>query len=134
MAKVTQEQAEKEVNEWLDYKKISQSKKASKKDNVDTLVAAVVDGDIIFTPEHTIKQILKFPLSVDKDAVKELEYKARLSTAQMQAAFKGAKMTEAYGMIASLVGVLTGEMTPSIGAMDSEDFSIAQAIASFFLP
>ena len=134
MAKITQEQAEKEVNGWLDAKKVSPSKRVAKKDNIDTLVSAVMDGDIIFNPDNTIKQVLKFPLSSEDSGLKELTYKARLSTNQMQACFRGAKMTEAYGLISALVGALTGEMTASIGVMDSEDFSTAQAIASFFLP
>jgi len=57
-----------------------------------------------------------------------------LSTKQVGAALKNAKMNDAYGIVSSIIAVLTGEMIPSVDQFDTEDFGIASAITSFFLP
>lgn len=137
MAKIAYDVAEKEVNSWLDSKKIGDSKRLAKKENIETLINAISDGDLVLKmPELIFVQTLKSPPKVNKDAVgiTELKYKSRMSTAQLQACLKTAKLGDGIGIIISVVGVLTGELNPTIQELDTEDFSIAQAIASFFLP
>ena len=136
MAKVSLDVAEKEVNSWLDQKKIGSAKRIAKKDNIETLINAISDGDLVLDPKtFQLTQILKFPLKADGEVgLTQLTYKARLSTAQVGAALKSAKLNDAYGIVSSVIAVLTGEMIPSVNEFDTEDFGIAQAITSFFLP
>jgi len=134
MGKISRDIAEKEVNGWLDNKKISASKREAKKDNIEVLVCGIMDGELVMNKDFTITQSLRFPLSESAEGIKQLIYKSRLSVAQTQACLKGVKMTEAYSLISSFVAVLTGQHNEAIVCMDSEDFSTAQAIASFFLP
>lgn len=136
MAKVSQEQAEKEITSWLDAKKISQTKREAKKDAVEALVNAMIDGELILNAaDMTFQQSLKFPLRGDKDAgLAKLTYKSRLSTQQMQACLKGAKLGDGIGVIISVIACLTGELDQSIKLLDTEDLSIGQSIATFFLP
>ena len=136
MAKVPYETAEKEINSWLDNKKIGASKRVAKKDNIETLINALSDGDLLLDPKtFELTQLLKFPLKADKEiGLTQLKYKSRLSTAQVGAALKSAKMNDAYGIVAAIISVLTNEMIPSVNEFDTEDFGVASAIASFFLP
>lgn len=141
MAKIAYDVAEKEVNAWLDSKKVGESKRVAKRENIETLINAMCDGDLILklsepTKELSFIQTLKTPLKGEKGAVgiSELKYKNRMSTAQLQACMKSVKLNDGLGIIIAIIGVLTGELNPSLQELDTEDFSIAQAIASFFLP
>jgi hypothetical protein len=136
MAKIPYETAEKEITSWLDYKKIGSSKRIAKKENIETLINAISDGDLVLDPKtFTLKQTLKFPLKADGEiGITDLAYKSRLSTAQVGAALQSAKLNDAYGIVAATISALTGELIPSVKEIDSEDFGTASAIASFFLP
>lgn len=133
--KIAIEQAEKEVSEWLDKKKISESKRKSKEDAVEILVNALADGEIIIETTGEITQILKFPTEGEKGeaGVTRLKYKARIKTSTLQVCMQGSKLGDGYGVIISVCSALTNEPKNVIKDLDSEDFSIGQAIANFFL-
>lgn len=132
---VTLEVAQADVKRWLDLKKIGDQKREDKKDGIDTLVSATIDGTIVIEDDCTITHKLKFPTLGDKNeiGIDELKYKARISTAQLQAALRGSKTADPYAIVIALVAVLSGEPKGVIVCLDTEDMAIGSAIANFFL-
>ncbi len=140
MNKVALEVAEKEVSGWLDLKKVNNSKRKSKKDQIETLVNAVCEGEVSINKDGTIIQTLKFAPISDTDSkekidpLKSLVYKSRLSGAQRAAAMKNGSDGDWMKVIFATASALTGEMKETFASLDTEDLGIVMAIASFFLP
>ncbi|SRR5258706_3601477 len=133
MGKVDKETAEKDVNTWLDYKQIGDSKRESNVTSVESLVQAVMDGFLVLNTENkSWIQTLKFPLK-EELPVEKLEYKPRLKLSEVHTGMQGAKTTDAYALLCAYVSVLTGKPKNIIKALDTEDYGIAQSIATFFL-
>lgn len=133
--KLTPEQAEKEINEWLDNKKINAKKRIEKKENIDTLIGAMEEGSISIESDGTITQKLKIGTTGEdgQPGVTELKFKPRLKVSTVQVCLKGAALGDGYGVIIALAAALTGEPKNVIKDLDTEDFSVGSAIASFFL-
>ncbi len=131
--KISKEQAIIEVDSWLDYKKVSEKKRESQKDSVEALVEAVMDGSLTLdsgTKEFT--HTLKFPTDGEKPC-RELVYKPRLRVSSTHAHLQGVKANDADGRILAYVAALTSKPKDLIKALDTEDYSVAQSVAVFFL-
>lgn len=140
MEAITQELAEKEVKSWLDFKKVNVKKRENYKDNIEALVNAMIDGKLSLREDKTFVHTLSFPLSaVQKEGeeakvtVTELEYTPRLTVKQIQREMQGVKSSDLNGMVCAYISALTGKVKNIVSALDTEDYSIAQAIAIFFL-
>lgn len=133
MGKVIEEIASSDVTKWLDLKKINERAREEKKDAVDALVAAIMDGSILIKDDGTIVQTLKFATGDNKDGVTFLEYQARLKTQALQLSLQGLKLGDGYGIIVSVIAALTKQPKGVIKDLDTEDFKVGQSIASFFL-
>lgn len=130
---ISREVAEKEITSWLDYKKVSESKRVSHKDAVDTLIDAVSDGLLKFREaDKALVHTLKWPTDGELP-VKELEYKPRLSVNQVHVHLQGVKSTDADGRICAYVAALTSKSKEFIKKLDTEDYGISQSVAVFFL-
>lgn len=130
--KVTIELATQEVTKWLDFKRLSNQRREDKKDSIDVLIGAMVDGTVVID-DGNITQTLKIPVTEGDQGAQELKYKARLSAGQIQACLQGSKIGDGYGVIIALASVLTGYPKALIKCIDSEDMTVVQAIANFFL-
>jgi len=129
---VSKESAIEEITQWLDYKKLSENKREAQKDQIDTLVEAMVDGSLVLQPDKTLVQKLKWEIGEGSGATKSLSYKPRLRMSEVHEKMHGVKSSDADGRIIAYVCALTSEAKGIIKAMDTEDYSIAQAIAIFF--
>lgn len=132
MEKVTREIAITEVESWLDYKKISEKKREVYKDNIDTLVDAVVEGFLTLQDDKSFVQTLRFDTGGERP-IKELTYKPRLKMSTIHSHLQGVKSTDADLRVCAYMAALTGNPKAVIQALDTEDYSIGQAIAIFFL-
>jgi hypothetical protein len=133
MGKIVKEVAENEINSWLDYKKVSPGKRESYKDQIELLVDAVGEGFLTLNPEtKVLTQTLSSPIGKD-EAVKTLDYKPRLKVSSVHNHLKGVKATDADGRILANVCALTSTNSELIKELYTEDYSISQAIALFFL-
>lgn len=130
--KVSRDVAKKEVDKWLDYKRVSDKKRETYEDNIETLTDAIAAGDLILDENHSLIQKLVFPIKSEQP-VNELEYKARLKVSTVHTHLNGVKSTDADGRICAYVAALTSKPKDVIKGLDTEDYSIAQAIAVFFL-
>lgn len=131
-SKVTEEVATAEVDKWLDYKKISPSKRVSKKASIEQLINGIVDGDLSLSPEMEFVQALKLPVGKDNQ-VKEFRYKARINIGSVQHHLRQVAADDGDGRIVCYIQGLTGQPSAIIKALDTADYDIAQSIALFFV-
>lgn len=125
--------ARKDVERWLDFKKVGASKREDNSAAIDGIVAAVMDGDMIISQEgHEITHVLRFPIG-NNNAIKELNYKARLSIKERNKKLKGTKATDTADYLVALIAALASENKAVIEELDTEDHNIAQNVALFFI-
>ena len=132
MELINKEIAESEISKWLDFKKVSSKRRESKQENIDALIDAVIDGHLVLNENNSFTHTLKFPIG-ENGQITKLEYKPRLEVKEIQLQMQGIKSTDLHGMILSYVSALTGKAKGIVSAMDSEDYTIAQGIAIFFM-
>jgi len=130
--KINRETATKEVERWLDFKKVSKKKKESNKEQIDVLVSAIVDGEIILEDDFSLTHNLRFEVG-EEVKVSKLKYKPRVNVKQITQYLNGVKAGDADGRILAYACALTGEPKGIIQALDTEDWSVVQNIVIFFL-
>lgn len=131
--KVTREVAVKEVEEWLDYKRIRPGKREERKDEIETLVDSIEAGEVIKGEDQVLKYTLMFPLEGSGAKVEILEFKPRLTGLDLEPILKGIKATDADGRLRAYISALTGQPMGVIKKLDTEDSTIPNTIALFFL-
>jgi len=134
MSKVSREVAEKEVEQWLDHKKISPKKRETQKEYVEVLIDAVSEGVLTLQSEtHIFVHTLKFPPEGAEDPIKTLEYKPRLQYANVKGHLRGVASGDGDARFIAYMAALTSKPKLVFEKLDSEDMSVAQAITLFFV-
>lgn len=124
---IPKDAATKEVNAWLDYKRIKPIQREKSKESIDALVEAIQYGNIVIDANtFVITQTLDFPVEGLSD---KLAYKPRVSGGDLT---KAAKAAGGVDIVYSYIAGITGQGVSIIQRCDSEDLKIAQAIAGFF--
>lgn len=133
--KVSKEVALKEVEKWLDYKRVDEKKRVDSKDNIEALADAISFGYLVLDKDFNLIHSLKFPLLNEDGSVasKEFKYKARLKMGDIQVKTQNIKATDFLGLVSAYIAALTDSNSGVVKQLDSEDGRIAQAIATFFL-
>lgn len=133
--KVSKEVALKEVEKWLDYKRVDEKKRADSKDNIEALADAIAFGYLVLDKDFNLVHSLKFPLLNEDGSVaaKEFKYKPRLKAGDVQNRTQNIKATDTFALIGAYVSALTDLNSGMVKQLDTEDYRIAQAIAIFFL-
>lgn len=131
--KVDKETATKEVDRWLDAKKVMPSKRENNRDAIDKLVESVMYGQLIVTENDTLQQVLIWPLG-DNESIKTLDYRQRINLETINARIKreNIKATDVDARIMAYAAALTSQPTAILGKMDTEDTGLMQSIVSFF--
>ncbi|HXP52167.1 MAG TPA: hypothetical protein VN922_19580 [Bacteroidia bacterium] len=129
---VSTEEATKEVNSWLDFKKVGPSKREANKEQINLLIESVSDGTVTFKEDKTIIQNLKFPVEGDI-VTKTLEFKPRLKINEVHQNLQGVNSSNADQRILAYVAALTGKPKAFFTKLDTEDYTLPQSIAIFFL-
>lgn len=128
---VSLEQATKEVTDWLDYKKVSSTKRDERKPQIETLIGAICEGSLTLN-DYKFRQKLKVPFG--KDVIfEELEYLPRIPIDVIAMHLRSVKSDDPDGRLLAHVAALTTQARAVLGKMDTEDYATAQAIAYFFL-
>ena len=130
--KISIEIAEKEISEWLDYKKITQQKREAQEGSIKTLVNSLVDGSLSLKEDKTFVHELFFPIGSDSKITK-FEYKPRVHQGLIQKHMEGFKSTDFDARMNATIAALTANPKDIVKSMDTEDFSIASSIAIFFV-
>ena len=129
---IHREQAAKEVNDWLDHKKISPRKREKYQDYIEILVDSICEGYLIFNDDKSIKHKLKFPIEGEM-SITELTFKPRLTVKNTSVHTQGVKATDNNGIICAYICALTSTAKEVIKGLDTEDYEIASSIGVFFL-
>tara|TARA_R110002020_G_scaffold357999_1_gene570304 strand:- start:86 stop:493 length:408 start_codon:yes stop_codon:yes gene_type:complete len=135
MEKVNLDQAKKEVNNWLDFKKVDQEKRDENSENIDSLAKAISLGYLSMDKDFNFIQELKFPMLDDDGSVSlgTLKFKPRLKMGEIQNKSQNLKTGDTFALITAYVCALTNVNSGIIKQMDSEDYKIAQSVVIFFL-
>jgi len=133
MSKVSNDQAVKDIERWLDAKKIKDRKREQNADSEAVLVDAIMDGDLIVNDDNSLTLKLIWP-TAEGQGVSTLTFKSRLTVGERQEATKGIKPTDAEGRLIGYVAVLTDQPVGVIKKLESgEDYERASSIAVYFL-
>jgi hypothetical protein len=135
MTTISQDVASKEIQRWLDAKKVSASKRTAMADSIDALVNAVQDGNLIVSDDGTeLTQILNYEVG-SENPLKQLKFKLRISVDELHKRMVGSqvKSTDTDGRLRAYASALTGQSYVNIGNLDSSDYSITTTVVTFFL-
>ncbi len=133
MAKVTQEVAQSEINNWLDKRRVFQSQKEQNKASIDLLADAIVEGCLTYDPPSgKLTQKFLFPLG-DGGVTKEIVWGLRLNQRMQNPHMKGVDIQDIEGRFAAMTAALTDSSKSLYMEMDAADSRIAKAILVFFL-
>ena len=133
--KVSRKVAELEVKKWLDYKKVKEKKRENLQDQIDVMIDAIIDGSLVLDQDFKFTHQLSFPIenANGEVTVKSLTYKPRLSVKEINAKMKGVKSNDPDARVVGYVAALTDHPRAVLTDLDTEDNSLAQAFALFFL-
>lgn len=135
MTKIALEVAAKEVETWLDGKKVSARKREQSQDSIEELTHAIADGVLVLnqtTLEFT--QTLNHPIGEKGEApVPVLKYKPRVKMEVIRVQLANTKATDPIGMALGYLAAITGVSKGILKELDSEDWSVASAIQVFFI-
>lgn len=129
MNKVSREVAEKDVERWLDFKRVKELKREKNKEAIESIIECIMDGTLVIDDECVITHNLLFPLGNDEN-IKELKYAPRLTVGRISEYTKNAKTNDerVRGYISALSGVSNGLLSN----METEDYSVVGNVVIFF--
>lgn len=126
---VSIEVATKDIERWLDSKRISERNRTRQKDEIESLISGVCDGILIVNEDATITQKLLFPIN----GTSELKFKNRITDTQLRPYLKNIPATDIYAQLTGYIAALTETLGGVISLLDTEDRRYARAIALFFM-
>lgn len=129
---VSREVAEKDVQRWLEAKRVRQSKKTLLADNIEVLVEEVMEGFISIDDDCNLTQKLRFPIGLHEN-IKELNFKSRLKVLEINEFLKNVKQGDNDGRVLAYILAATEQPLGIIQSLDTEDLGVSQSIAVFFL-
>lgn len=129
---VSKDVAQADVERWLSFKKLTDQRREDKKENIDALINAVCDGNLVIDEDCNLIQKLMSPFG-DEMKIAELKYKPRLTPFSLNLHLKGVKSTDMDARVCAYVCALTSQAKGIIEKLDMEDYLIGQNIAFFFM-
>ena len=133
MGLVTKEIADKEVNAWLEWKRVPEAYIKGSQMYVNGISIAIQEGSFIIDPDtKEITHKLKWPIGSGEFEIKELKYKARLGVSVISQNIAGIPITNLTDRTLGIIAALCGRPRTEIAPMDSEDFRAASDVAAFF--
>lgn len=133
---VNRETAEKEINQWLDFKRVSRKKREENEEAIEQLVEAIMDGVLSFSSEdHTLVHTLQVPIENSEGTVvqKEFTYKPRIKVSDIHREMKGIKASDMDARVSAYLSAITGESRNVLIQMDTVDYAISQQLVVFFI-
>jgi hypothetical protein len=135
--KVNREQAEKEVENWLDKKKVFQETRERYKEHIEIITEAVINGALILNEKSEFEHTLLFPLGEGKNddsaMIEKLTYRLRITDKLISPHMRGVKSDDVDGRLNALIAAITTQSKSVISNLDSGDKRISTAIGIFFM-
>jgi len=129
---ISYELAQAEVEKWLSKNRIKSSKRKASEPVIESLIEAVMYGQLVFDENLIITQNLDFPLGED-GSLKSLTYKERITKKEVDDKLSAMKNKDGSASITAYVAALTLQPVAIIDKLDTRDYSISQSIAVFFI-
>lgn len=130
MENVSLDVAQKDIERWLEFKRISSRRREDLSDQIDALVGMVSDGSLVVKEDCSMELSLSVEL---EDGTSKLDFKPRLQLRQVQPRLKEVKAGDGDGRIMAYLSALTGKNTGVLGLMDTVDYTACSNIVIFFL-
>jgi len=133
--KLSYDQAQKEISEWLGFKHISERKRKDNEDQEEVLIDNMTQGLLSVNDDKSLRYKLKEPLkSEDGDVLmEEINFKPRIRVSELNKRLKGIKANDIEGRMLAYIAAITGENTGKIGQLYTEDYEVCSAIVNYFL-
>ena len=134
-SKIAKEVAVQDFEQWLSVKRINATKREEKKDFENIIVDAICDRILVLEKDNVFTMKLPDPVKSDAgaDLLSELKFKPRLRVHELNAKLKGVKPEDGDGRILAYISAITGQNSGLISKMFTEDYTLCQAIAMYFL-
>lgn len=129
---VDEQTASKELERWLDAKRVPSRKREQNDQVLETLKAAIQDGRLIVTDTGQISVKLLFPIG-NNDDIKKLNFTNRIKAKQVRKMKVNDDAFDTMGQVLALVAAATNNSMKLLGELDNEDYSLIQSIAVFFM-
>jgi hypothetical protein len=129
MSKVSREVAEKDVERWLDFKRVKGLKREKNKEAIESMIECVMDGTLVVDEECVITHNLLFPLGND-ESIRELKYAPRLTVGRISEYTKNSKTNDER--VCGYISALSGQANGIISKMETEDYSVVGNVVIFF--
>ena len=121
----------------MDHKNVSHTKRNKKetKQQIETLVDAICDGDLSLDEDFNLVQKLRNPVKDNegKNVLETLSFVPRLLLADVETHLMNVTSTNTIGMLAAYTSALTGKNSTLLKKIDTDDNKTTQAIVMFFL-
>lgn len=133
---VPHETAKADIERWLDYRRVRSKKRADMQDTIASLIDLVEDGVLVVDEDcHLIYELMD-PIR-DKETgnvvFSELTFKPRIRQYEVTQFLRNVKPNDVDGRISAYISALTGKAPGVVTKLITEDYSVAQNIALFFL-
>lgn len=128
---VSKEIAVAEIERWANARRLGANKREKYKRTLEDLACYIEEGTLSLDENNAFIHKLKFPIEAEIPTT-ELKYKNRMTADD---GIECTKHTTGEGsdVVLCYVSHLTGKVKGVIRKLDSEDYSVCQAIATFFL-
>lgn len=120
-----------EVDKWLEYMDVLPEQKAKDgvQEAVNRLIAAVQSGMLVFNPDETVTQKLKYPLG-ESGATSEMVYDFRFTVGDYAKKTKG--VFESLDLALVKLELIGKHPKMVFEKMKRSDFQLASALTVFF--
>lgn len=128
---VVLEAATKEIENWLDFHKVTPMQKESFKDSIATLIEGIQYG-MLTLKDNAFTQNLLMPFG-EEEKIAVVNYKQRITYFELEEKMKGVSVSDGAGRVIATLAALTGQPKQILKTLDKADKRIANSIVVFFL-
>jgi len=127
--KVTKQQAEAEIQAWLDKKKIFQSVREVSTLEIDILIEGIMNGCLSLDDNGSFTQTLMFPTG----DTKTITYKNRMNDNMLLPHLKGVSQRDGDARQIAYAAALTDVAKGILTSLDPVDKKVMMSIVGFFI-
>jgi len=133
--KVERKFAEEQIEKWIDFKRVKKSIRKRNEEQEKILIEAIEYGDLNIEDDMSLTYTLLEPVKTKEGDIMldKLTFMPRIRKEQLNRKYSGIKTTDADGRLLATIAALTEKNTGLIGKLYTEDISVCESIAVYFL-
>jgi len=135
MPKIDYEVAQQEIAEWLEFKHVSERKRADNEESEEVLVDNLAEGYLKVNENKSLEYTLKEPVQDDDGNVvlEKLTFKPRIRVGELNNRLKGVKPTDVEKRQLAYIAAVTNEAPGKLSKIFTEDYELCSAVINYFL-